>query len=137
MKSFTVKALAVFVFAMLCAAVFPTATQAAASDPGTGFVVENIVLHKSGEAEITGYFENIDDHEEYAKWIDLDLTLIAADGREMWSGVGLRHHVNDVYVAPQERVSYTFHVQDPDIPECHDAFRSRWHTNTCWGKYPG
>ncbi len=137
MKSFTVKALAVFVFALLCAAVFPTAAQASPSNPGIGFVVENVVLNKRGEAEITGYFLNPDDHGEYAKWIDLNLTLIATDGQEMWSGAGFRHPVNDIYVASYERVAYTFRVRNPDIPEYHDDFRVRWHTDTVSGKNAG
>ena len=48
------------------------------------FTIEHVYLHDAGEAEIVGYFENDGDEGAYVKWTDLDLTLIADNGQEMW-----------------------------------------------------
>ena len=86
MKSFTIRAFAFFVFALLCTAVFATAAQASRAEPSVDFTVKNIILHKAGEAEIIGYFENTCDQGARVRWFELDLTFFAADGQEIWSG---------------------------------------------------
>ena len=134
MKSFASKVFAFFVFALLCAAAFPTAALAR---PTIKFHVEHVYLYEAGEAEIVGYFENTGDQGAFVKWMDLDLTLIADNSQQMWSDAGIRHYVDDIYVNPQEYVEYTYYVQNPDIPEYHGKYRFRFHTNTHWEKAAG
>lgn len=97
MKSLASKFFAFFVFALLCAAAFPTAALA---KPTIKFQVEHVYLYEAGEAEIVGYFENTGDQGAFVKWMDLDLTLIADNGQQMWSDAGIRHYVDDIYVDP-------------------------------------
>ncbi len=134
MKSFASKLFAFFVFALLCAAAFPTAALAR---PVIKFSVEHVHLHEAGEAEIVGYFENSGDQGAYVKWTELDLTLTADNGQEMWSDAGIRHYVDDFYVPAGEYIAYTYYVQNPDIPEYHGKYRWRTHTNTHWEKAAG
>lgn len=134
MKPFVSRFFACLVFALLCTAAFPTAALA---KPVIKFFVEHVYLHEAGEAEIVGYFENSGDQGAYAKWTDLDLTLIADNGQQMWSDAGIRHYVDDIYVDPQDYIAYTFYVQNPDIPEYHGKYRWRYHTSTHWEKAAG
>ena len=71
------------------------------------------------------------------KWTDIDLTLIADNGQQMWADKGIRHYVNDVYVPANQYVAYTCYIQNPDIPEYHGKYRHRWHSNTHWEKAAG
>ncbi len=134
MKSITSRLFAFFVFALFCAVVFPTTAMA---KPVIKFNIEHVYLHKAGEVEIVGYFENSGDQSAYVKWTELDLTLIADNGQQMWSDSGIRHYVNDIYVPKGKYIAYTFYVQNPDIPEYHGKLRYRYHTNTHWEKAAG
>lgn len=129
MKSTASKFFAFFVFALLCAAVFPTAALA---KPAIKFTIENVYLNTPGEATLEGYLVNEGDRAAYVKWTTIDLTLTADNGQEMWSDSGIRHEVEDVYVAPGDWVEYTVYIQHPDIPEYHKHFRWRSYTNTHW-----
>ena len=134
MKSFVSKFFAFLAFALLCTAAFPTAALA---KPTIKFNIEHVFLHEAGEAEIVGYFENSGDQGAYVKWTELDLTLIADNGQQMWSDAGILHEVDDIYVPPQEYIAYTYSVQNPDIPEYHGKYRYRYHTRTHWEKAAG
>lgn len=134
MKSFASKFFAFFVFALLCAAAFPTAALA---KPTIKFNIEHVYLHEAGEAEIVGYFENSGDQGAYVKWTELELTLLADNGQQMWSDSGIRHYVDDIYVSPGEYIAYTFYVQNPDIPEYHGEYRYRYRSRTHWEKAAG
>lgn len=135
MKSFASKFFAFFVFAVLCAAVFPTSALA---KPLIKMRIEHVYLHEAGEAEIVGYFVNEGDQGAFVKWTELDLTITADNGQQMWSDSGIRHYLDeDIYVGPDEYVAYTFYVQNPDIPEYHGHFRWQTHTNTHWEKAAG
>ena len=129
MKSLTLRLLAVITLALVWAAVLP---QEAAARPQIKFGIEHVYLHTAGEAEIVGYFVNEGDDGAYVKWTDLDLTLIADNGQEMWSDYGIRHYVDDIYVPEGEYVAYTYYVQNPDIPEYHGKYHYRTHTSTHW-----
>lgn len=134
MRSYVSKLFAFLVLALLCTAVLPSAAQA---KPSIKFSIEHVYMHHAGEVEIVGYFENTGDQGAYAKWVDLNLTLIADNGQQMWSDTGIRHYVDDVYVPAYEYVAYTYYVQNSDIPEYHGKYRHRWHTNTHWEKAAG
>lgn len=134
MKSFASRFFAFFIFALLCAAIFPTAALA---KPTIKFYVEHVYLHQEGEAEIVGYFENEGDQGAYVKWTELDLTLLADNGQQMWADSGILHEVDDIYVGPGDYIAYTFYVQNPDIPEYHGKYRYRYQTSTHWEKAAG
>lgn len=134
MKSLTLRLLAVLVLTLVWAAALP---QEATAKPTIKFSIEHVYLHQAGEVEIVGYFENSGDQGAYVKWTDLDLTLIADNGQEMWSDSGIRNYVGDIYVSPGEYVAYTYYVQNPDIPEYHGKYRYRYHTTTHWEKAAG
>lgn len=134
MRSYVSKLFAFLVLALLCTAVLPSAAQA---KPSIKFSIEHVYMHHAGEVEIVGYFENTGDQGAYAKWVDLNLTLIADNGQQMWSDTGIRHYVDDIYVPANQYVAYTYYVQNPDIPEYHGKYRHRWHTNTHWEKAAG
>lgn len=134
MRSYAAKLFACLVLALLCTAVLPLSAQAR---PIIKFSIEHVYLHHAGEAEIVGYFENTGDQGAYVKWTDLDLTLIADNGQQMWSDKGIRHYVNDIYVPAHQYVAYTYYVKNPDIPEYHGKYRHRWHSNTHWEKAAG
>lgn len=134
MKSLTLRLLAVMALALVWAIALP---QGAEAKPQIKFTIEHVYLHTAGEAEIVGYFENSGDQGAYVKWTDLDLTLTADNGQEMWSDYGIRHYVEDIYVPAGEYIAYTYYVQHPDIPEYHGKYRYRYHTNTHWEKAAG
>ena len=134
MKSLTLRLLAVLVLTLVWAAALP---QEAAAKPTIKFSIEHVYLHQAGEVEIVGYFENSGDQGAYVKWTDLDLTLIADNGQEMWSDSGIRTYVGDIYVPAGEYIAYTYYVQNPDIPEYHGKYRYRYHTTTHWEKAAG
>lgn len=134
MRSFVSKVFAFFAFALLCTVIFPSSAMAR---PVIKFTIEHVYLHDAGEAEIVGYFENGGDEGAYVKWTDLDLTLIADNGQEMWSDSGIRHYVDDIYVPADQYVAYTFYVQNQGIPEYHGKYNYRWHTSTHWEKAAG
>ena len=135
MRSFTSRLLAFFAFAVLCTVLFP---QPAAAKPKVRFTIEHVYLHEAGEVEIVGYFENSGDEAATVEWVDLDLTLLADNGQQMWSDAGILHYLDeDIYVGPDEYIAYTFYVQNPDIPEYHGKYRWRYHTSTHWEKAAG
>ena len=134
MKSFVTKFFTLLFFALLVTAVMPPEAQA---KPLIKFSIEHVYLHEAGEAELVGYFENTGDQDAFVKWTDIDLTLIADNGQEIWSDYGIRHYVDDVYVPANGYVAYTCYIQNQDIPEYHGKYRSRWHTSTHWGKSAG
>ena len=134
MKSIASKFFAFFVFALLCTAVFPTSALAR---PVIKYQVEHTNLYGAGEVEIVGYFVNEGDQGAFVKWTEIDLTLIADNGQEMWSDTGIFHEVDDIYIDPGDYVAYTCYVQNPDIPEYHGKYRWRYHTNTHWEKAAG
>lgn len=134
MKSFASKFFAFFVFALLCTTVFPASALAR---PVIKFQLEHVYLHEAGEAEVVGYFENSGDQGAYVKWTELELTLLADNGQQMWSDSGIRHYVDDIYVSPGEYIAYTFYVQNPDIPEYHGEYRYRYRSRTHWEKAAG
>ncbi|MBQ4421909.1 MAG: hypothetical protein II880_02360 [Schwartzia sp.] len=129
MRSFTSRLLAFFAFAVLCTVLFP---QPAAAKPKVRFTIEHVYLHEAGEAEIVGYFENSGDEAATVEWVDLDLTLLADNGQQMWSDAGIRHYPDGIEVLPGDYVAYTYYVQNPDIPEYHGKYRWRFHSNTHW-----
>ena len=134
MRSLALRLLALTVLSIVWAAALP---QGAEAKPHIKFSIEHIYLHEPGEAEVVGYFENSGDQGAYVKWTEIDLTLIADNGQEMWSDVGIRHYVDDIYVPAGEYVAYTCYVQNPNIPEYHGKFRWRTHPNTHWEKAAG
>lgn len=129
MKSLISRLLAVMVLTLIWATAFP---QGAEARPIIKFSVEHVYLRSAGEVEIVGYFENSGDTGAYVKWTELDLTLTADNGQEMWSDAGIRHYVDDIYVPAGEYIAYTYYVQNPDIPEYHGKYRFRTHTSTHW-----
>ena len=134
MRLLALRFLTLLALAMVWVAAFP---QGAEAKPHIKFSIEHVYLHGPGEAEIVGYFENSGDQGAYVKWTEIDLTLIAENGQEMWSDTGIRHYVNDIYVPVGEYIAYTCYAQNPDIPEYHGKFRWRTHTNTHWEKAAG
>ena len=114
MRSLALRFLALVALAMVWVAAFP---QGAEAKPHIKFSIEHVYLHGPGEVEIVGYFENSGDQGAYVKWTEIDLTLIAENGQEMWSDAGIRHYVKDIYVPVGEYIAYTWYVQNPDIPE--------------------
>lgn len=135
MKSIASKFFAFFVFALLCTAVFPTSALAR---PVIKYQIEHANLYGPGEVEIVGYFVNEGDQGAFVKWTEIDLTLIADNGQEMWSDAGIRHYLDeDIYLDPGDYVEYIFYIQNPDIPEYHGTYRKRWHSNTHWEKAAG
>ena len=134
MKSRAWKVVALFVFALLCTVAFSTTAMAKAH---IKFSVEHVHMHQAGEVEVVGYFENDGDKGAYVKWMDLDLTLIADNGQQMWADKGIRHYVDDIYVPAGQYVAYTYYIQNPDIPEYHGKHRSRWHSRTHYEKAAG
>ena len=134
MKKSVFRFFAFAVFAVLCTMLLP---QAAEARPHIKFTIEHVYLNDPGEATVVGYIENTGDEGAYVKWTDIDLTLIADNGQQMWSDAGIRHEVDDIYVYPGESVDYTVYIQNPDIPEYHQRFRWRFHTNTHWEKAAG
>ena len=103
MKSFVSKMFAFFVFSLLCAAAFP---QAALARPVIKFHVQHVYLETPGEATLVGYIENSGDEGAHVKWTDIDLTLIADNGQQMWSDTGIRHEIDDYYLAPGESMEF-------------------------------
>ena len=134
MKSSVSKMFAFFVFSLLCAAAFP---QAALARPVIKFHVQHVYLETPGEATLVGYIENSGDEGAHVKWTDIDLTLIADNGQQMWSDTGIRHEIDDYYIAPGESMEYTVYIQNPDIPEYHQKFRWRFNSSTHWEKAAG
>ncbi len=92
MRSYVSKLFAFLVLALLCTAVLPSAAQA---KPVIKFQIEHVYMHHAGEVEIVGYFENSGDQGAYVKWMDIDLTLIASNGQQMWSDTGILHIMAD------------------------------------------
>jgi len=134
MKSFATRLFTLFAFALLCAAAFPPSAMA---KPIIKYHIEHVHMYNAGEVEVVGYFENTGDEAAYVKWTEVDITLICDNGQQMWSDAGIRHYVDDFYIPPQDYVDYTFYIQNPDIPEYHGKYRSRWHTNTHWERAAG
>lgn len=134
MRLLNFRFLAVLALFFVWAAALP---QEAAAKPYIKFSVEKVHLHHAGEVEVVGYLVNSGDQGAYVKWTDLDITLIADNGQEMWSDYGIRHYVNDVYVPAGEYKAYTCYVQNPNIPSYHGKYRFRCHTNTHWEKNAG
>ena len=134
MKSSATKFFTLLFFALLITAAIPSSAQA---KPIIKFGIEHVYLHNAGEAEIVGYFENTGDQGAYVKWTEIDLTIIADNGQQMWADSGIRHYVDDIYVPAGTYVAYTFYIQNPDIPEYHGKYRNRWHSNTHWEKAAG
>ena len=134
MKSYASKLFACLVFTLLCTAILPSAVQAR---PVIKFQIEHVYMHHAGEVEVVGYFRNSGDQGAYVKWMDIDLTLIASNGQQMWSDTGIRHYVKDVYVPAHKYVAYTCYIQNPGIPEYHGKYRHRWHSKTHWEKAAG
>ena len=125
MKFSVSRLLAFFAFAVLCAAVFPLSASA---KPHILFHVEHVYLNDPGEATVVGYFENDGDRTAYVKWTELDLTITADNGQQMWADTGI-HHELDLEVPAGDFVDYTFYIQNPDIPEYHGRYH--WRTSNC------
>ena len=125
--------LAFFALSLLCLTTFSSSAEA---KPHIVYHVEHVYLYSPGEATIEGYFVNEGDTDGYAKWVDLDLTLIADNGQEMWSDSGIRHYL-DIRVPAYEYVDYTYYVQNSDLPEYYGKVGFRSHTNTHWSTGAG
>lgn len=69
--------------------------------------------------------------------MELDLTLIADNGQQIWADSGIRHYVDDIYLEPAGYVDYTFFIQNPDIPEYHKRLRRRSQSRTHWERSVG
>lgn len=134
MKALTLRLLALIALALFCAVALP---QGAEAKPHIKFSIERVHMRQAGQVEIVGYFENTGDQGAYVKWTELDITLIASNGQQMWADTGIRHYVNDIYVPAGGYKAYTYRVKNPDIPEYHGKYRYRCHTNTHWGKAAG
>ncbi|WP_027406603.1 hypothetical protein [Anaerovibrio sp. RM50] len=124
---------AFFVMSLLC---ITTLSPSAEAKPHIVYHVEHVYLQTPGEATIEGYFVNEGDTDAYAKWVDLDLSLTADNGQLMWSDSGIRHYL-DIEVPAYEYVYYTYYIQNDDIPEYHQRFTWKSHTNTHWSTSAG
>ncbi|KHM52339.1 hypothetical protein NZ47_05420 [Anaerovibrio lipolyticus] len=104
----------------------PSSTEA---KPNIRYHVENVYLNSPGVATIEGYFANDGNIDGYAKLVELDLTLTADNGQQMWAYSGIRHDVN-IEVPANKYVNYTYYVQHKNIPEYHKRFKWKATTNT-------
>lgn len=129
MKSFMSKLFAFSLFAVLCAVVFP---QTAAARPIIRFNIESVNLLEAGEAEIVGHFYNEGDQAATVQWLELELTLIADNGQQMWADAGIRHDTDGIEILPGGTVDYVFYIQNPDIPEYHGGYRWRYYVKNHW-----
>lgn len=102
--------------------------QSALASPNIKFQVTDVSFEE-GVATINGYFENTGDRDGYAKWITLDLELIADNGQMMWADYGILHDDIDVYVAADNSIEYTFYVWNSDIPDYHGRYH--WRAPNC------
>lgn len=100
------------------------------------YSVDHVYLNTPGEATIEGHFTNDGDMTGYVKWVDLDLTLTADNGQQMWAYSGIRHDVN-IEVPANKYVNYTIYVQHKNIPEYHKRFKWKANTNTHWSTSAG
>ncbi|MBP3231454.1 MAG: hypothetical protein J6M33_04090 [Anaerovibrio sp.] len=133
MKKMLLGLFTVLAVSMLCMITF---SQSVEAKPQIRYHVEKIQLDSPGEATIVGHFSNDGDETGYVKWMDLDLTLIADNGQQMWADTGIRHYVEKM-VPAYEMVHYTFYIQNGDIPEYQKKFRWKCHSNTHWEKNAG
>ncbi len=106
----------------------PSSTEAKAQ---IRYRVDHVYLNTPGEATIEGHFTNDGDMTGYAKLVELDLTLTADNGQQMWAYSGIRHDVN-IEVPANKYVNYTYYVQHKNIPEYHKRFKWKANTNTHW-----
>ncbi|WP_295916804.1 hypothetical protein [Anaerovibrio lipolyticus] len=120
--------LAFFTLTVLCFTTFSSSAEAKAQ---IRYRVDHVYLNTPGEATIEGHFTNDGDTTGYVKWFDIDLTLTADNGQQMWADSGIRHYV-EMAVPAHDVVGYTFYIQNPYIPEYHHNFRWRYNTNTHW-----
>ena len=123
-----------FALTALCTVIFPLA---AAAKPIIRFHIQHVYLYQ-GRAEVVGFFENTGDEMAYAKRYEFDLILTADNGRQLWANYGTQHYVNSIKVPAGRRISYTFNVRNPHIPEYHGKYR--WRTenvHTYWSKAAG
>ena len=129
MKSSVSKLFAFLALVALCLAAFPAPALA---KPVIKYSVEHVYMHEAGEVEVVGSLHNDGDRGAYAKWIKIDLTLIADNGQQMWADSDIVHETGDIYLDPGDAIEYTFYIQNPDIPEYHGKYRWRYHTSTHW-----
>lgn len=133
MKSFTSKLLAFFAFAVLCTVFFPQATEA---KPNIVYHVQRVSPDAPGEATIEGCFENLGNETAYAKWIDLDLSLMTDSEQQRWQDFGMRHYT-DVEVPAHSSVGYTFVAENPALQEYHGKIQWKCVANTHWERGAG
>ena len=123
-----------FVLTVLCSVLFPLA---AAAKPHIAFRTQHVYLHR-GEAEIVGFFENTGDEMAYAKRFEFDLVLIADNGQQIFADYGIRHYVNSVRVPAGRRITYTFYVRNPRLPDYRGKYSWRIRNPfTTWSKAAG
>lgn len=114
----------------------PITPSSAAAKQHIRYSVDHVYLNTPGEATIEGHFTNDGDMTGYVKWVDLDLTLTADNGQQMWAYSGIRHDVN-IEVPANKYVNYTIYVQHKNIPEYHKRFKWKANTNTHWSTSAG